>query len=180
MKPLVGGLLLVLLLSCSESYYPVPVEGGFSLLSQEGELLGEGVYQQIHPYSSTLYRVMHQGEWYLLDPQAGLKEEGVDYIGVLSDKRALFIKNGQYGYLDPEGKEVISPEYTYGHPFSEGLASVRTEENLLGYINKKGEWVIPPQFHKGESFNQGAALVEKEGSLMLINTKGETIWPKNE
>jgi WG containing repeat len=73
------------------------------------------------------------------------------------------IKNYRYGYMNHQGKIVISPRYISAGKFSEGLASVISWSGVSneitegGYINKKGklaiplnnDWSKPGEFHEG-------------------------------
>ncbi len=82
------------------------------------------------------------------------------------------------GYINEQGKIVITPQYTYANQFSEGLAYFailercngdETRPNKMGYINKSNERVIslPPAlaelyaccyFHGG-LFRNGTAIM---------------------
>jgi hypothetical protein len=36
--------------------------------------------------------------------------------------------DSKYGYIDKLGKTVITPQFSYAHPFLDGLACVQVEE----------------------------------------------------
>ena len=54
-------------------------------------------------------------------------------------------KNGKYGFIDGNGKLVITPKFDLVGIFSNGLAAVIID-GKIGYINKKGKLVIKPIF----------------------------------
>lgn len=62
------------------------------------------------------------------------------------------------GYLDKEGRMAIQPQFSTGHPFSEGRALINVDSRF-GYIDKKGRTVIPPKFLRASSFSKGLAQV---------------------
>jgi len=72
-------------------------------------------------------------------------------LGDFSDRRALVVRNGRLGYLDPQGREVIPPCY---HPYYEvfneaystfhhGLARVWDDSLRYGLIDTTGKVVLP-------------------------------------
>lgn len=70
-------------------------------------------------------------------------------------------------------------KYTYIGEVHNGLARVRTKENLYGYINQNGEEVIPCQFQYAADFSEGLALtlpasskqyqfIKPDGSIYMV------------
>ena len=49
-------------------------------------------------------------------------------------------EKGKFGYVDNQGKKVISYKYTEAYPFEEGLAKVKKGDKY-GFINPKGDAV---------------------------------------
>ena len=68
------------------------------------------------------------------------------------------VQNSKYGYMDRQGKVVITPQFDEVSLFSEGLAPVRVGRKY-GYINTKGEYVINPQYVMAAPFSEGLAAV---------------------
>jgi WG containing repeat len=83
------------------------------------------------------------------------------------------IKNYRYGYMNHQGKMVISPKYISAGKFSEGLAGVTSWSGVSnemtegGYINQKGRWVISlkDDWAKPGEFHEGLASVFVRGLL---------------
>lgn len=86
---------------------------------------------------------------------------------------------GLYGYIDKSGDEVVTCEYDYLGPFSEGLALV-TKNDEHAYINDKNEVVIPytGEYRWMNDFSDGLAKVEgynyKQG---YIDKTGKLVIP---
>lgn len=86
------------------------------------------------------------------------------------------VQNGKTGYINKDGKVVISPVYWSGYDFSEGLAAVR-EHGLYGFIDETGKYVITPQYDFATDFVKGHALVYKGETSYYINSKGNVVLP---
>lgn len=84
---------------------------------------------------------------------------GFLYGASFSDGLAPIFDGQKYGYMDKNGKVVISPKFASSMDFSEGLASARTGYKS-GYIDKTGNFVIPELYFYGERFSGGFAAVE--------------------
>lgn len=77
---------------------------------------------------------------------------------------------GQWGFINGNGRIMIEPEFDSGQDFSEGLARVR--DGGVGYLDPSGEWVIEPRFQNGRQFQGGLAAVEIDGRWGFINKSG--------
>jgi hypothetical protein len=92
-------------------------------------------------------------------------------------------KNGKWGFIDREGRFVISPQFDYSRAeptitqLSEGLAGV-TKNGKFGYVDKTGAYVIGPTFTKGFEFRDGIAEVCDSKVCGYIDKHGTRIWPK--
>ncbi|MBQ2873381.1 MAG: WG repeat-containing protein [Bacilli bacterium] len=102
--------------------------------------------------------------------QSKYKEIGTFFQGLAK------VKNRQnlYGFINKEGKEVITPAYLDTREFSEGLSAVQDPDSFLwGFINKKGELVIPYQYRDAGCFSEGYASVQlTNGNWIFINKDG--------
>jgi hypothetical protein len=87
------------------------------------------------------------------------------------------VKNGKYGFIDCEGKEVIPFIYDYVQPFFGGLAEVNRNYKL-GFIDKTGKEVIPciyDDINGTFEYSEGLVVVKKDGRYFSINKKGECV-----
>ncbi len=69
-----------------------------------------------------------------------------------------------YGFINPSGEWVISPQFSHAESFSCGLSKVIVG-GKVGYIEPTGGYVIQPQYDWGSSFQDGFAVV---GTLTLL------------
>lgn len=81
-----------------------------------------------------------------------------------------------YGVIDSNGKELVSPQYDEVGEFSNnGLLRVK-KNGLWSYINEKGKEIIAPKFENAWDFQEdNLALVDINGTLLYIDAKGNVI-----
>lgn len=77
-------------------------------------------------------------------------------------------QNGQYGFVDISGKEVIPCSFYTAYDFCDGVALVSlaetTGDSRWTYIDMNGERLFEKEFVLARNFSQGYAAVLKEGS----------------
>lgn len=135
-------------------------------------------YDKIELLGNGLAAGKIKDKWALLSLKDKGKELGmpeydeITYVG--DDGLIIAVKNGKYGFINTEGKEVISFLYDEVMMFHEGLAPVKLGKNW-GYINKDGKEVIYPQYEFADVFSEGYARVKKDGSWGYIDKKGEYV-----
>lgn len=100
-----------------------------------------------------------------------------EYIGS-ADEYGFFDvrKNGKWGFLSSDKREVVPAIYDSVGSFHEGLADV-SKEGKSGFVDTTGEVVIDLAFDKVYGFRSGIAKVANLGCYGLINKKGKIILP---
>lgn len=63
-----------------------------------------------------------------------------------------------WGYITPSGNWTISPRYQIARPFSEGIAAVGENGQML-YVDSKGNTIFKTIFSQAEQFQDGFAKV---------------------
>jgi hypothetical protein len=85
---------------------------------------------------------------------------------LLIKKLYPFLQDGNYGYMDENGKVSISAQYEAASAFNEGLAIV-AKRNLYGLINKKNETIISFKYLDITSNANGFILEDSTGFYLL-------------
>ena len=122
-----------------------------------------------------------------------------DFAFFSEGKLPVYIKNGKYGYIGPNGKLILDFDYGFVHPFSEGWAAVSKGKSILGkgiglikkniaksnkekvfYIDEQGRMMTLQSdigdIYTGTSFKNGEALViTKDNRYCIINTSGQLL-----
>lgn len=82
------------------------------------------------------------------------------------------LKNGKYGFINSEAKEVISCKYDDARDFSEGRAAVKID-GLWGFIDEQGKVVVEAGYKEVYSYSSGmAAVVNEQDSVGFIDQFG--------
>lgn len=106
-------------------------------------------------------------------------DEYLNFTSYVSDGLIPVFVKGKWGYIDTNGKMIISPQFSWAGPFMHGLALVQ-KDGKNSVINKKGQqpFAINGFEIKGH-FYYGAALAQdtKTKKFGYINTQGKWIIP---
>ena len=109
-----------------------------------------------------------------IQQNAGLQYE---YIGSEDEFGFCDVrKNGKWGFLSSDKKEVIPAIYDSVGSFHEGLAYVSID-GKFGFVDTTGKVVIKLAFDNVCGFCSGIAWVVSQGRYGLINKKGRVILP---
>jgi hypothetical protein len=89
---------------------------------------------------------------------------------------------GKFGYIDPTGKWVITPQFAGASEFSEGLAAVKgSNGDFLGYVDKTGALAIAKTLFVAKPFREERACiaVENRGKIeyRYIGRDGASVIP---
>lgn len=142
---------------------------------------------------SHLFPFEENGRWGFLDELGRVaippRFQGADEF---VDGRAIVLvgegENERRGFVDETGKLVIEPTYTWVWPYSEGLAKVQVDGDVMsgrcGFIDKAGKMVIPPTFQRlrsageeMERFHAGFAVIEVDYKMGYIDSAGNVVIP---
>lgn len=97
-----------------------------------------------------------------------------------------------FGYIDIEGKYIITPQFSEANIFHEGLALVKTSggNQKYGFIDLNGKFIISPNYISATSFKDGVAWVvsengpptaiDKNGEIIFVLQEAEIVHPFNE
>ena len=85
-------------------------------------------------------------------------------------------KNGLWGFIDTNGKEIITPQYEDYDSFNDGIAIVR-KNRKRGYINKLGQNITPLKYWHchyfygdiavAKNFDHTSEVIDKSGKVLL-------------
>ena len=90
---------------------------------------------------------------------------------------ARAIKNNKWGYINKQGKTVISFDYEYIDEFTiNGIAKAKKNDKY-GYIDEKEKIVIPFDFYEIGEFIDGKAKAKKDDKYGFIDMNGNIIIP---
>ena len=106
------------------------------------------------------------------------KMKKYDNVGDFYEGLARIKKDGDYGFINKKGEEVVELKYDDVGDFHEGLAWIKNYI-YYGFINKEGKEVIKLNYDFVGDFHEGLARVKKDGYYGFINKEGkEIVKPK--
>lgn len=111
-------------------------------------------------------------------PQGNPAHMRYDQRRPASEGLAAVARNGQWGFVDRKGQEVIALQFEAVWEFREGMAAVK-KNGRWGFIDGSGRMVIAPQYDNALTFGEGRAPVQKNGRWGFIDASGrEVITPR--
>ena len=114
------------------------------------------------------------------EEKAFIRSLKLNYISSLPDSCFIpEIRDGLYGFSNPEGVLLIPCIWRLALPFTNGLAVVQEGNELFGFIDKTGKIAIPCIFKKAFPFSEGLARVQDHTTSLygFIDCKGDSIVP---
>lgn len=134
------------------------------------------------PFSEGLTFVVSEGGAPTCIDKAGRVKFVMDYarfVCPFSEGLAVFGQldeqwNIRRGYIDKEGKVVISPQFEKARAFSEGFSAIRINEKW-GFIDKTGKIVVNPQYDEIRDFKNGKAAFYRGKQAGYIDTQGREV-----
>lgn len=83
--------------------------------------------------------------------------------------------DGRWGYIDPQGKWVVTPQFKDARSFSEdGMARVQQGEKW-GYIDRDLKLAIPPRYENVGPFYGGLGAFVQKGKWGYLDTQGKVV-----
>lgn len=155
-------------------------EKSWYLIDKAGNRVSEETYEEIKlnpdgTYSKNDVMIAKKDGMYRIykkDIEVGSYSD----IDIMTDDNGIAVcKNGQWGFVNSDGEEIIAPVYVEAKSFSNGLAAVSNGETW-GFIDKDGTLVIDYTFLNADYFNsKGNCMIEESLDnwkfLTLYNTK---------
>lgn len=95
-------------------------------------------------------------------------------VSFAQESNPLFriIEAGKFGFINKQGKVVISSRFRYLGDFYEGLAVARLDSGY-GFINQNGQFVIQPVYDYTKDFYDSLAIVISNSEPFFINKRGK-------
>lgn len=100
-----------------------------------------------------------------------------DLVWPIMDGLIKVCKNGRYGFLDADRREVIPLIYEAAWNFRDGLARVRKNGGKYGFIDMTGKEVVPITYDNADDFKRGMAVVERNLKIGYVNKAGKEVVP---
>lgn len=118
--------------------------------------------------------------WGLLDKVTGrwLSKPQYDEVSFFKNGFAPVQRNGKWGCINTDGKEVINAQYDLIGNINSGYAYYQ-KNGMFGFVNINGKEIGPTQWENAGDFSQGVAAVQLGGKWGYLDSLGNlAIRPK--
>lgn len=138
-----------------------------------------------HPDDPIPMQSNRTGKWGYCDKEGRTRcQYKYDNACLFSDEMGRVSLDGKYGYLGPNVRESIPPQYAYARDFNCGLAPVACmlygveRRRKWGYIDKENNLVVPYVFDDADVYEScGLARVKVADKYGIIDTNGNMVLP---
>ena len=155
----------------------------WGVIDHSGRELIPPMFEQITTVFDTLFFAGDLDGMALYDRRMKpLTKQVYTWTGGINDGRIAVQRDGKYGFLDRQGREVIPCIYDEISLFGSCRAMVRLGDHY-GIIDTTGRIVLPIEYEsrttKGEKYvyHDGLALVEQNGKLGYVDLDGQLVIP---
>ncbi len=172
------------------SYHKITKEGDLMLefihgklrrvLEEEGILLDAVGMESVKLIGPDLFNIQfRENKLGLLGKNGWLVAPNSDaeWIGMGNEGLFPALKNGNYGFVNAEGKWIIQPTYQEVGTFSEKIGRYRIG-TTWGTISPDGKILAEAKWEKINHFFGGLAIAESAGKNYLIYPSGELAFPE--
>lgn len=150
----------------------------WGVIDQSGAALTAFEFDEIKQFEGKIPNVLgvKKNEKWALFSTSGQQLTPYAYDGLEDGFKASFhrqydvyvevLKDGKWGLLDGDGREVIAPQYDSIDTYAQGLIPV-SKDGKLGYVDLNNQVVIPFEYYDALPF------FENGRAFVYINTEGE-------
>ena len=157
-------------------------KGKFGFINEDGKYEIAANYKDGTVFSEGLaWVVSENGAPTAIDSKGEVKItlQDAETVKIFRDGLAAFsiLKDGEYqwGFVDKEGKVIISPQFSATGNFSEGKCEVLNKDGKWGYVDAEGKLIINYQFDAANKFVDGQAAVGFDGKAGAIDENGKYV-----
>ncbi|MBQ7848554.1 MAG: WG repeat-containing protein [Clostridia bacterium] len=174
--------------SFADGLCTVETNGRYGMMNAAGKLLTPAQWRMLGRSQSKLYApsfvdgrmvVQNQSIKYGIMDREGniLGKVCWDSVPDLSQELPMVMRDNRYGFIDRDGNVVIEPQYRKAMAFSEGLAAVSADGQLLQFIDRDNNVIVPPVYENVQAFRGGVAHVKQPGmSWQVIDKTGQLVY----
>ena len=151
------------------------------VVNEKGEIVIDGGYISIEPFSEGLAVFNSQFEYGFMDTEGNVVIEPTYYsAGSFSEGLAAVQekRNGPWKYINKKGETVIEGDFKFAYNFSGNRAFVNSmTDGKGGYIDSKGNKVTAFNYNRGSRFCGGLAMAVVNDSLRaeIIDNNGQVV-----
>ncbi|MBN8659109.1 MAG: WG repeat-containing protein [Candidatus Obscuribacter phosphatis] len=128
-------------------------------IDKGGALKFPADWSDITSFSENRCTWRKDGKYYLLDEKFRTVSEGFDRLGNVHEGLCYFQKDGLFGYIDQNGRVIVTPQYLEAGQFCSGMALVKSKSGVLQSIDKLGRVLATVDDAKAENISENIYAV---------------------
>ena len=165
------------ILSYSEGYFRVIIDGDYGFVDREGKLRIANRYENAGDFLNGIVPVKLVDRWGFVNVSEKLVIQPF-YDMVQNNPNNLIIvkKDDRYGIIDPAGHVVQDIDYSEIIPLSTHGYLVR-QDHRFGFVNQKGKLVITPRFDRLQWLENGTFIACSNKKCGIVSDTGDTLIP---
>lgn len=148
----------------------------FGLLDEEGRRVINPEFDEISELQEdSIYYAKSEKGYSFITKSGQIMNANDDRFEAIHEMAEEFIGvkiDGQWGFVDINGKLRISNQYENIGQYNEGLAPIKIL-GRWGYINKREDLIVQPRYDTVYHFQGGVCEVVRKGKYGIINSKGQ-------
>jgi DNA-binding transcriptional regulator/RsmH inhibitor MraZ len=162
-------------------FIKVRQNGKYGLITTTGETILPSIYSEIKTGDSkTTFSVVLNNQLKII--QAGVGSFPVDkkiksIEGFYNEFAVFLYSNGEYGFVDDQGRIRIAPQYKKVQPFQNEVAIVQLN-GKWGIINKNESLLAQPYYDKISTFINSVCIVKENELYYLMDINGRILTPE--
>ncbi len=143
----------------SEGTLVIEMDGKKGVINIDGEILIEPIYDQLTPFMEERSLGCIGNQCFIFTLQG--KRDSIscqnikDFEGFSCGRAKFETEEGNFGFLDRNGKVIIQATYVSAYYFSSHHASVQNADGKWGVIDTTGTWLIDPVYKSLWPFENG-------------------------
>lgn len=140
------------------------------------------IYNSGDHFNDEIYSVVANNKKGIIDKYGNeIVAPQYDEISWYKEGKAVFKKNGKFGFINQSGTEIMPATYDNAHhEFFEGYLTIINgsyPNEKFGLVDKNGNEVIAPQYEIAGKFFGGLWPVYKDKKWGFVNTQNEVVIP---
>ncbi len=155
----------------SEGFAAVQVGENWGFIDTDGHQVIRPQFKAAFYFREGVATVQSELGYLIVDKSGTAVSDDFDTVDFVAEGRVPVLRDGNWGFLDLQGKTVIPIVYGSMMPFSGGLAAVE-REGKWGNIDRDGKEVIPFQFDDAGPFASGLAPARIGQEIGFIDRSG--------
>ena len=153
----------------------VMCDGKYGYINESGDFVVEPIYKNAGLFYNGFAIIDGDEGRAFIDTEGNVVSHWYEDVESFSNGLAAVKTDGQWGYINEEGKWAIQPQFSGAESFTEDGAAMVLFDGKYGFIDTTGKYIVSPKYDQANNFSEGYAAVCSDGSWSFITLSGEKL-----